>query len=173
MNLPALIDTTGLSAYPKFKEIITNLPGFLNTYPHVRKALAYYTGFTEAEVMSKMLPGKGPKIQVVTNFPPYKYGHYDAFTKTLQINISFINGLEAAQLPKTIQATALLLAITTFHEFVHYGRDNNKLLNKFTNPNSGILEESGMSFERSIDPNSLGINKYNAIKWLDFFPYNF
>jgi hypothetical protein len=171
--LPSLIDTTGLSAYPKFKEIITNLPGFLNTYPNVKKALAFYTGFTEAEVMSKMQPGKGPKIILSSNFPSTKYGHYNALNKTLELNINYINGLEAAQSSKTIQATALLLAITTFHEFVHYGRNFNKLTYDFINPNNGVSTEAGWTFEQNIDPAGLGINKYRAIKWLEFYNFNF
>jgi hypothetical protein len=171
--LPALIDTTGLSAYARFKEIVTNLPSFLIAYPNVKKALAFYTGFTEAEVMSKMQPGKGPKIILVSNFPSTKYGHYNALNKTLELNLNYINGLEAAQLPKTIQATALLLAITTFHEFVHYGRNFNKLTYDFINPNNGVSTEAGWTFEQNIDPSGLGINKYRAIKWLEFYNFYF
>jgi hypothetical protein len=101
------------------------------------------------------------------------YVHYESLTKTLQISSRFVNGLEVAQLPKTIQATGLLLAIITFHEFVHYGRDINILRNKYQDPTTGDLVEAGWTFEYSIDPNGVGINKYNAIKWLNFYPYNF
>ncbi len=174
VTLPTLLDTTGLYKYPKFKQLITNLPGFLAQYPNVKKALAYYTGFSETRVMELMQPGKGPRVVVVPNslLGPDIMAQYNSLDKTLEIKESWVLGLQAAQSDITIQATGLLLVITTFHEFVHYGRNINKLSGDYWDPNTGIPYEAGWTFEINIDPNAKGINRHNAINWLKFYPYN-
>ncbi|HMG07539.1 MAG TPA: hypothetical protein VK609_03465, partial [Mucilaginibacter sp.] len=143
----------------------------LKKYPNITKALAYYTGFSEATILQLMEPGKGPKIVTVpdlkNSFGVSLYGKYDAETKTILINENFAKGFEVAQSETTIQATALLLAITTLHEFVHYGRDQNKLSDLFNG------YEAGWTFEMNIDPSGTGINKNNAVKWINYYPYNF
>lgn len=72
------------------------------------------------------------------------------------------------------KATALMLAIVTLHEFVHYGRDSNHLTDLYVNPTTGEALEAGWTFEGSIAPDKLdGIMTGNAITWLNFYPYNF
>lgn len=176
--LPDLLDTAGLSSYPKLKTLVTNLPGFLQQYPNIVNALSYYTGFSTTKVLRLIKPGAGPKIQIVSNLTSANgqslFGHYDEATKTLEINESLARGLEAAQLTKTIQATALLIAITALHEFVHYGRDVNHLSDVYVDPQNGESSEAGWTFEANVAPYNLGgITVYNALKWLDFYPYNF
>ncbi|WP_311951879.1 hypothetical protein [Mucilaginibacter terrae] len=175
--MPALLDTTGLWKYPKFKDIVTDLPGFLKKYPNVLKAIAYYTGFSEAQVKQMMQPGKGPKVVVVHNlvdgYGLPVLGHYYPVTRTPQIRESYVLGLDAANLPKVYQATGLLLAITTFHEFVHYGRDVNRLSYLYYDPETHNSGEAGTFFEMNINPygNDMGAN--NAIQWIKFYLYNF
>jgi hypothetical protein len=46
-------------------------------------------------------------------------------------------------------------------------------MNLYINPNNGVSTEAGWTFEQNIDPAGLGINKYRAIKWLEFYNFNF
>lgn len=170
VSLP-ILDVSALSKYPKFQALASDLPNFLAKYPNITQALAYYTGFTTSDILQLMQPGKGPKVVTIPNLTDANgvglYGHYDADTKTIQINENFAKGFEVAQSETTIQATALLLAITTLHEFVHYGRDQNKLSDLYQG------YEAGWTFEMNIDPNKTGIDKNNAVKWINYYPYNF
>lgn len=172
-----VIDTVNLQNYPKFKSIIKNIPAFLNSYPNVKKALAYYTGFSEAKITALMQPGKGPKVEVIPfltdNYGQPVYGFYNNTTKTLQIKESWVRGLDAAQSPLTIQTTGLLLLITTFHEFVHYGRDQNKLTTKIVDPITNEIYEAGLTFEANINPSGQVIDHNNAIKWIKYYPFQF
>jgi hypothetical protein len=178
-ELPELLDPTGLDNYPKLKNLVTGMPGFLQQYPNIVNALSYYTGFSTTKILRLMKPGAGPKVQVIPNLVSANnqpvLGHYDEATKTLQLNQSLALGLESAQLSKTIQATALLIALTALHEFVHYGRDANHLSNLFVDPVTGNSSEAGWTFEANIAPTSTtgGITKYNALDWINFYPYNF
>jgi hypothetical protein len=168
--LPPL-DVSGLTNYPKFKALASDLPNFLKKYPNITKALAYYTGFTERQIITLMQPGKGPKVITIPNlkntYGIRLYGRYDRLTKTIEIDEGFAKGFELAQSETTIQATGLLLAIITLHEFVHYGRDQNQLTSEFQG------YEAGWTFEMNIDPKATGINKNNAIDWINYYPYNF
>ena len=86
------------------------------------------------------------------------YGLYRPSTETLQINENYIKGFEVAQLDATIEATGLLLVFTTLQEFVHFGRD----LNKLTSTVNGY--EAGFTFESNIsgDDQYRDINARNA-----------
>lgn len=120
-----------------------------------------------------MQPGKGPKVVVVEPFLTDSYGreitgHYNSLYNTLMVSGSWARGLEAAQLPVTIKATGLMMLITTFHEFVHYGRAANGL-DSDRLPNG---EEAGIRFVKSISP--IGdeyIRKNTAIKWIEFYKF--
>lgn len=90
------------------------------------------------------------------------YGRYNIITGNLEVNANFANGLEVATNATTIQATALLMAITTFH-----GRDQNQLKSTYNG------YEAGWTFEMNIDPNETGINKNNAVTWIEYYPYRF
>lgn len=176
--VPALLDTTGLYKYPTLKNIVTNMPGFLQQNPNVLNALSYYTGFSKEKILRLMKPGSGPRIEIVPNLKSANgvdiFGHYDDGPKVLQLNLSLVLGLDAGHLPKVIQATALLAAIVTLHEFVHYGRDANHLTNLYVDPVTGEASEAGWIFESNIAPDlNGGINTSNAIKWLNVYPYKF
>ena len=168
-----MLDTTGLSKYPRFKEIIANMPAFLGKYPNVLAALVYYTGLSEARITQLMQPGVGPSVVVVQPQLKDEYdnallGHYDTQNKVLEISGSWVRGLEATQTPIYTQATGLLLLMTTLHEFVHYGRAADGL-NSNTLPNG---QEAGLRFEMSISRSGDDIiDKNNAIKWLKFYKY--
>ncbi len=63
----------------------------------------------------------------------------------------------------------MLFTIVTLHEFVHYGRDVNKLTKRVSI--NGTLYESGLIFELSISPinNYNYIDRNNAIEWVKFY----
>ena len=174
---PNLLDTTGLWKYPNFKQLVTNLPELLNNYPNILQALAYYTGFTTQQVIDVMKPGVGPKVSIV-NLPNVNgrtlYGKYDKATQTLQINAALVNGLDAVNSPNRYKALGLLLTITTLHEFVHYGRDINNMSKLVFQNGTGV--EAGWMFEMNIQPpgtGDSGINRNNAIEWINYYKYNF
>lgn len=175
--LAEMLDTTGLSRFPKLKELAADLPGFLKKYPNITKAIAYYTGFTEAQVTAMMKPGAGPKITVVPNLVSsngtYSVGEYNPETRELRISESFALGLQVVTSPNAQQATALLLAITAMHEFIHYGRDANHLTYNATDIH-GYNVEAGWEFEYNISYQyNTGITASNAFTWVKFYPYNF
>ncbi|GAB3924422.1 hypothetical protein GCM10028827_12370 [Mucilaginibacter myungsuensis] len=124
-----------------------------------------------------MQPGVGPKIKLVPHlenqYQTSLFGQYDSKTKMLEINEDYIKALEAASLPRKIQAVSLLLAITTLHEFVHYGRDANGKPRLYFDPKDGGVE-AGFSFELNIDTTgSGGIDSNTAYRWIKIYPYNF
>lgn len=174
INLPNLIDTTGLSPYPSFKTIVSSMPSFLNEHPEVIASLSRYTGFSKTKIMQLMQPGKGPKIELVSNLNDNgnpAFGQYIQGTNTLRIKKELVVGLDKVQSPNRYAAIGMLLAIVTLHEFVHYGRDVNKLTRRIKI--NGTSYESGLIFELSISPtnNYNYIDRNNAIEWVKF--YNF
>jgi|GEM_PF-1885928 len=175
INLPNLIDTTGLSPYPSFKTIVSNMPAFLNEHPEVIASLSRYTGFSKTKIMQLMQPGKGPKIELVSNLNDNGnpvFGQYIKGSSTLKIKKELVVGLDKVQSPNRYAAIGMLLAIVTLHEFVHYGRDVNKLTKRINI--NGISYEAGLIFELSISPtnNYNYIDRNNAIDWVKFFNFN-
>ena len=176
ITLPNIIDVTHLSDYPAFKSMVENLPTFLTQNPEVLNSLSRYTGFSKAKIMQLMQPGKGPKVELVSNLSDTNgnelLGHYDRANKILQIRKELIVGLDKVQSPKRYKALGMLLAITTLHEFVHYGRDINKLSIRLLM--NGISYEPGLLFELSISPpyNYNYISRNNAIEWANFYKFN-
>ncbi|WP_316801654.1 hypothetical protein [Pedobacter nototheniae] len=176
INLPNLIDTTGLSPYPSFKKIVTNLPAFLNENPEVMNSLSRYTGFSKVKIMELMKPNKGPEIALVSNLvDEYNrpcFARYDPSTKIFLIKKELVIGLDKVQSPNRYAAIGMLLTIVTLHEFVHYGRDINKLTRRIYI--NGNWHESGTIFELSISPPYFYdiINRNTAIQWVKFFNFN-
>jgi len=174
INLPNL-DVSKLGAYPEFKKLVMDLPNFLAKYPNVLKALSYTTGFSEAQIKSLMQPGKGPVVEVVNDLKD-RYGRtvqgqYDPVTNKLLINSPYVNGLDVVQSPIRYQAIGLMLTITTFHEFVHFGRDANNLP-VLINANNGGGSEAGWYFEDAIQPGDIGrIGPENAVEWLNYYKF--
>jgi hypothetical protein len=174
INLPNL-DVSELSNYPTFKNLVENLPSFLTSYPNILKALEATTGFSAKKIMQLMQPGKGPKVVVIINLKDTKgnniTGHYDKITKTLQIDNDYVNDLSLANTPTKYQAIGLILTISTLHEFVHYGTNENSLIpviaNRLRNPDY----EPGWDFEGNIQPpNAPGyVQPSNVKEWLKYY----
>jgi Metallopeptidase toxin 3 len=175
ITLHNIIDVTNLADYPAFKSMVENLPAFLNQNPEVLKSLSRYTGFSKTKIMQLMQPGKGPKVELVSNLTGSgqpAFGQYTPGTYILKINKELVIGLDKVQSPNRYRALGMLLAITTLHEFVHYGRDVNKLTSRI--PMNGTTYEAGLMFELSISPlnNYQYINRNNAIEWANFYKFN-
>lgn len=175
ITLPNIIDVTDLTPYPAFKSMVENLPAFLNQHPEVLNSLSRYTGFSKTKIMQLMQPGKGPKIELVSglsNNGQSGFGQYTPGTHILKINKELVVGLDKVQSPNRYRALGMLLAITTLHEFVHYGRDVNKMTSRI--PMNGTTYESGLMFELSISPtnNYQYIDRNNAIEWANFYKFN-
>lgn len=176
INLPNIIDVTNLTDYPAFKSMVENLPAFLNQNPEVLKSLSRYTGFSKTKIMQLMQPGKGPKIELVSNLVD-RYGRscigqYTPGTYFLKMKKELIVGLDKVQSPKRYKALGMLLCIVTLHEFVHYGRDVNKMTSEIKV--NGWEYDVGVLFELSISPPYLydKITRNNAIQWAHFYNFN-
>ena len=167
ITLPNIIDVTDLTAYPAFKSMIENLPAFLNQNPEVLKSLSRYTGFSKTKILQLMQPGKGPKIELVSNLVNEHgqpcIGQYTPGTYFLKMKKELVVGLDKVQSPKRYGALGMLLCIVTLHEFVHYGRDVNKMSRKVTL--NGWEYDVGVLFEFNISPPYLydKITRNNAI----------
>lgn len=174
--LPNIIDLSELTPYPAFKSIVEDLPAFLTQNPEVMRSLSRYTGFSTNKIMQLLQPGKGPKIELVSNLVGSQgqeaFGQYDRDSKKLRIKKELVVGLEKVQSPSRYRALGMLLAIVTLHEFVHYGRDVNKLTSRI--PMNGTTYEAGLIFELSISPpyNYNYIDRNNAIEWANFYKFN-
>lgn len=68
----------------------------------------------------------------------------------------------------------MLLCIVTLHEFVHYGRNVNKLSTTMTINCIEYNNDIGYLFELSISPPYLykPIERNNAISWATFYNFN-
>ncbi|HWV73571.1 MAG TPA: hypothetical protein VN040_17740 [Pseudosphingobacterium sp.] len=117
------------SKYPRFTTMVKGLKSFVQNDKKVMEALVKWSGFTEAEILSKIEFGKGPEIVIKDLGSSSKYGYFDAVENpnVVNINSSWVNGLEIANLTSTQEATAFLLGVTLLHEFVHQARAANNL----------------------------------------------
>ncbi|HWV70774.1 MAG TPA: hypothetical protein VN040_03630, partial [Pseudosphingobacterium sp.] len=86
-------------------------------------------GFPEAEILSKIEFGKGPEIVIKELGSSSEYGYFNDAEdpNVVNVNASWVRGLEAANLTSTQQATVFLLGVTLLHEFVHQARFANNL----------------------------------------------
>ncbi|MFC6101266.1 hypothetical protein [Olivibacter domesticus] len=144
------------SKYPRFTTMVKELKSFVQNDKKVMEALVKWSGFTEAEILSKIEFGKGPEIVIKDLGSSSEYGYFKGSENpnVVNINASWVRGLEAANLTSTQQATAFLLGVTLLHEFVHQARFANNLDRNY---------EYGLGFENS----SFGIiiNKDNASQY--------
>lgn len=174
INLPNL-DVSQLSNYPAFKNLVENLPSFLNSYPNILKALEYTTGFSPKKIKELMQPGKGPKVVVINNLKDNKgndiVGHYDKNTKTIQIDNGYVDDLSAANTPVKYQAMGLMLIVATLHEFAHFGTNENSLIPVIKNRLKDPDYEPGWDFEGIIQPQSGPgyLQPSTAKEWLKYY----
>ena len=90
-------------------------------------ALILYSGFNEQQIKDKVQFGKGPTIEVKELNGDFGYFNKSENPNVVNIDESWVRGLEQANLTSTQQATAFLLAVTILHEFVHQARNTNDL----------------------------------------------
>ncbi len=144
--------------YPRLASMIKSLRTYVINDVKVMDALLEFTGYTRSEILNLLKYGNGPLV--IINEATGRIGHFDRSTNTLELTASYVRGLELSVLSSTKQATSFLLAVTTLHEFVHYGRYNNN------SPDGGY--EYGWGFEEM----AYGaiINKKNAYEYsIDFY----
>jgi len=105
--------------YPEFTKLVKGLRSYVATNKNVLDALMYYTELKEKEILEKLKFGKGPTIIIKDILEAY--GRFNEFENynILNIDASFVRGLEMAKLESTKQGTSFLLAVTILHEFVH------------------------------------------------------
>ena len=174
INLP-ILDTSELTNYPAFKELVEDLPNFLNNYPNVLKALEITTGLKQKKIKELMQPGKGPKVRVINNLKD-EYGNdltgqYDIQNKVLRIDKDYVIDLSKVNTPIKYNGLGLILTITTLHEFVHYGRDINNLPKRMVGLKTGKGSiEAGVYFEDIImPPGSSPLEPTTAQGWLRYY----
>jgi hypothetical protein len=127
-----------------------------------------YSHLSREKLLATLKFGKGPKISIYDlrargDLSSNVLGHcvcpgYPF--PTIEIQDSFVRGLESANLESTKQATAFLLAVTLLHETIHYG-------NAFLG-----IQEPGETWAYSFEEEAFGakITKRNASEYVyDFF----
>jgi hypothetical protein len=130
------------AAYPRLTVMVKSLYEYVKANADVMFILKTLTGLSDATILDKMQWGKGPTINVVDMTG--RFGYFNANNPSvLNIDASWVRGLEQANLVSTQEATGFLLAVTVLHEFVHYGRN---AAGEPANP-GGV--EYGFSFEQS------------------------
>ena len=110
--------------YPKFTDLVKNLPSFVEQHERVKNALTNHTNLPWSKMKVLLKFGSGPKLMINELGRSTYYGHtiYPAFPEGfIEINASYVRGLEAANLNATREATAFLLTVTLLHEITHYG----------------------------------------------------
>ncbi|MEN2436568.1 hypothetical protein AAH994_14220 [Weeksellaceae bacterium A-14] len=106
--------------YPRLFEVLAKLQDFLKANPKVLSNIAEDTGLTKVQVL-EFLDVKSPKG------PVYMLKKMDDFGEVGHLSVTYlkydlIKTFETLQTQAFIQGTSFLLAITTLHEFVHWGR---------------------------------------------------
>ncbi|ANI89382.1 hypothetical protein A9P82_08805 [Arachidicoccus ginsenosidimutans] len=140
--------------YPRLTEMVKNLRNYVLNDPKVLQALIDFSGLTKSEILNDLTFGNGPTINIVDLDD--EFGYFDGSENPNAINIdaSYVRGLEIAKLQSTIEATSFLLAVTALHEFVHYGRFFNGLDRTY---------EYGLGFEH--EAYGITIDETNAYEY--------
>ena len=139
---------------------MASLPDFVEQHDKVRQALIRHTNLPYNKIKVLLKFGSGPKIiirDLRAELGDKIYGHtvYPGYPEgRIEMQDSFVRGLEQASYSGTREATAFLLSVTVLHELTHYGAvDGGRV-------EVPMSDEFGNDFEREI----LGtrINKDNA-----------
>jgi hypothetical protein len=135
-----VLDKSTQDKYPKFTDLIKRLENFVANDKKVMDALIKWSGYNREQILEKVKYGKGPTI--VVKEMTGKYGYFDRAENANVINIdaSWVRGLESANLLETQEATGFFLGVTVLHEFVHQARAANGLDRNY---------EYGYGFEQS------------------------
>jgi len=124
--------------YPRFYKVLSKLQAYATTNTDVMNALVSYSGYSRSEMVellkienliklplevkqmqSVMMNGNGKEITKQWHGVG-ETNHKSPFT--ISINRSWVSGLEGTSLSSTINGTSFVLAVTVYHELVHYGR---------------------------------------------------
>ena len=146
--------------YPRFTGLVRSMPAFVEQHDRVKQALIRHTKLPWSKIKALLTFGSGPRISITNlkaTISDKAYGHtiYPAYPEgRIEIEESFVRGLEQAFYKGTQEATAFLLTVTLLHELTHYGAvDGGRI-------EVPLSDEFGADFEREV----LGtrINKLNA-----------
>lgn len=140
--------------YPKFTQIVKDLYNFVKNNSQVMNALKQWSGLSESQILDKIRFGYGPAI--IIKDMTGKYGYFNRYENPNVINIdaSWVRGLEAVNDNSRREAIGFLLAVTILHEFVHQARAENGLDRNY---------EYGFAFENMAF--GLIINESNAAEY--------
>lgn len=147
--------------YPKFTELVKDLYRYIQRDRKVMEALILWSGYSEQQIKEKVKFKEGPMIVIKELNGAIGSFNHNISPDVINIDISWVRGLEQAYLTSTKQATAFLLAVTILHELVHQGRYANDL--------DRNTWEYGWGFEQSafgmiIDRNNAGKYSYRLFK---------
>lgn len=135
-----ILDIITQKKYPKFTTLIKELKSIVLNDKKILDALKLWSGFSQNEILEKLEFGEGPEIVVKDLTGKYGYFNKSENPNVINIDASWVRGLESANLLSTRQATAFLLGVTVLHEFVHQARAQNNLDRTY---------EYGVGFENS------------------------
>lgn len=146
-----ILDITTQQNYPKFTTLIKELKTIVQNDAKILDALKLWSGLSTNQILQKLEFGAGPLIVVKDLTGKYGYFSKAENPNVINIDASWVRGLESANLTVTRQGTAFLLGVTVLHEFVHQSRAENNLSRDY---------EYGTAFENSAF--GLEINHDNA-----------
>ena len=138
--------------YPRFYEVLEQLPSYLEANPKILLSLSVDTGLSTTKVL-ELLNVNSPKGQVIALARMKDLGLTGHLSKTY-INADLVEKFEVLQTAAYIQGTSFLLAVTVLHEFVHWGRASNAL--KSDGPKG---EDYGNYWEKTTFGTVTGIKK--------------
>ncbi len=113
--------------YPRFTEMLKNLKTFVKENPKVLSALQRWSGFSKQEILNHLTYGQGPTIKVEEMSGRYAWYKKEPGSNILRVRASYVRGLEIANLDKTKEGTAFLLATSILHEYIHLGTNHNNI----------------------------------------------
>lgn len=146
--------------YPKLAALIKVLPAFIDQNPKVQQALTQWSGFSISKIkeLLKLSTTAGPTLVIYDIQAQYGQGTVGHCTcpgfpvSRLELDKSVVEEYQHTNSSAPEQALASFIAITTLHEFVHYGTAMN-----------GVNERSaGMEFGREFEKQLFGTTMTRA-----------
>lgn len=143
---PLIMSIEDRLKYPALAKLIDGLYDKVKNEPQLLNALMKFSTMSKVQVLYALTPGKGPKIEVVNNFPSTLYGNYTANNVTLSLNEKYVGLLSSFNMD-TSKPTMFdfFLTSTILHEVVHFGND----INRTWLPNIGWFD-IGAQFENEV-----------------------
>lgn len=126
-----VLDVTTQKNYPKFTALIKELKNIVENDAKILDALKLWSGLSKNQILQKLEFGAGPLIVVKDLTGIYGYFNKVENPNVINIDASWVRGLESPNLTSTRQGTAFLLGVTVLHEFVHQSRAENNYSYRF------------------------------------------